>query len=161
VYGVVFQNRETKPDNSKTKQLEEYQTDFLVQAMMKLPLIAIAQQKKYIILTPREIMYCVAEGSYCHIYMEDGEAILVSIKLKAVSEILQQWPEFVRIHHSYFINVHHLKWIEISDGWQACMSNGQLLPVSGSRKTALLSLFHVHRDKRGQKNPDDRDMNQE
>lgn len=126
--------------------MEENDFNFFASSNMKLPLIAIAQQKRYIILSPAEIMYCVAEGSYSHVCLKTGEIILVSIKLKSVSELLQKWPEFVRIHHSHLINVNFLKYIETSDGWQACMDNHQLLPISNSRKPELMALFHFQRD---------------
>lgn len=126
--------------------MEENDLKFFASNNMKLPLIAIAQQKKYIILSPAEIMYCVAEGSYSQLCLKTGEIILVSMKLKSVLELLQKWPEFIRIHHSYLINVNFLKQIETSDGWQVCMSTNQLLPVSNSRKQALMAVFHFQRD---------------
>lgn len=126
--------------------MEENKLKFFASNNMKLPLIAIAQQKKYIILSPAEIMYCVAEGSYSQLCLKTGKIILVSMKLKSVSELLQKWPEFVRIHHSYVINVNFLKYIETSEGWQAGMDNNQLLPISNSRKPELMAVFHFQRD---------------
>jgi two-component system LytT family response regulator len=135
-----------KQTNSKIEVMEENDFNFFAHSNVKSPLIAIAQQKRYLILSPAEIMYCVAEGSYSHVCLKTGEIKLVSIKLKLVSALLQKWPEFVRIHHSYMINVNFLKYIETSDGWQACMNNNQLLPISNSRKPELMAVFHFQRD---------------
>lgn len=143
-----------KRTNHKSEDMKENDLKFFASDTMKLPLIAIAQQKKYIILSPPEIIYCGAEGSYTHVYMSSGEVFLVSLKLKTMSELLQMWPEFVRIHHSYLINVSMLKHIETGDGWQACMVNSQLLPVSNSRRPLLMSVFHTERDQRDGKGGD-------
>ncbi|MBK6976440.1 MAG: LytTR family transcriptional regulator [Cytophagaceae bacterium] len=50
-------------------------------------------------------------------------------------------PGFFRIHHSYLINLSHLKAFVRSEGGAVKMHNGDLLPVSRQKKGELMDRF--------------------
>ncbi len=91
---------------------------------------------------PDTIQYGVAEGNYTRLYLTDGRTHLASLKIKDVVAVLVVWPAFVRIHHSHFINVRHLQYIDTQDGWVAFMVGDTALPVSNARKKGLMAVFY-------------------
>lgn len=86
------------------------------------------------------ILWCCAEGSYTRFVLNQGKDILVSKNLKAYEDILNK-DNFLRIHHSYLVNVSHIKRFEKSDGGTLIMDNNSTLPVSVRKKDSLMQLL--------------------
>ena len=61
--------------------------------------------------------------------------------LKEVEEQLIDFPFFVRVHHSYIINIKEATKYVRGEGGHLIMSDGAAVPVSRSRKESLLKLF--------------------
>lgn len=53
----------------------------------------------------KEIIMLQAEGSYCKLFLQNGETLLTSKNLKHFEERLQDIPIFFRSHKSYIINL--------------------------------------------------------
>ncbi len=86
------------------------------------------------------IMWCCAEGSYTKFVLSQGRDILVSKNLKAYEDMLDS-DKFLRIHHSYLVNVSHIKRFEKSEGGVLVMDNDSILPVSVRKKDNLMQLL--------------------
>ncbi len=107
---------------------------------MKTNRIAITTTTGLNFILRSEIMYCLSEGSYTHLYLEGGRKLTVSKNLKEVTAILED-DEFVRIHNSHLINLNHTS--SFINNRHNCveMSNGEELAVARNRKKAFLELF--------------------
>lgn len=71
---------------------------------------AIFHQDRYEHILMKEILWFEADGSYCHLYTENGKKITLSYPLSQIQKVL---PErvFIRIHRSYLVNIDHIKYI--------------------------------------------------
>lgn len=102
--------------------------------------IAITTNTGLSFITLTEIMYCLSDGSYTHIYLEGGRKLTVSKNLKEVTATLNN-ETFVRIHNSHLINLDHVRSF-INNNYNCVkMSNGEELAVARNRKKEFLELF--------------------
>jgi len=108
------------------------------------PGIAVNTANGIIFINETEILYCKAEGSYTHIYLQGAikNKITVSKSLSRVLESLRN-EYFVRIHNSYAINLLHL--ISFNNINKNCviMSDGENLAVSRARKESFMKRFRL------------------
>ena len=108
------------------------------------PNIAVHTSGGVVFLQESEILYCKAEGSYTHIHLEnrDKSKLTVAKPLRRVLETLCE-TYFVRIHHSYAINLLHAVSFNGAEKNCVAMTNGENIAVSRSRKDAFLKRFKV------------------
>ena len=87
-----------------------------------------------------QILYLKADGSYCKIYMKDGEEIISS---KVLKHFVQLLPEnlFMRIHRSSLINLNEVEEFLFKDGGCVVLSDGTEVYVSDDRKKNLLAVL--------------------
>ncbi|MCO6498235.1 MAG: response regulator transcription factor [Chitinophagaceae bacterium] len=81
----------------------------------------------------KEIIYIESSSNYSRLHLENGKVLLVTRLLKEFDELLSPYS-FFRVHHSYLINLNHLKKYVRGDGGQVVLSNGAILDVSRRRK---------------------------
>jgi two-component system LytT family response regulator len=86
------------------------------------------------------IILCQAVGNYTHFFLQDEREIVISKTLKHYDELLGD-NNFVRIHQSYLINLHHLDRINKRDGGEVVMKNGVVIPISSRKKDALVDVL--------------------
>jgi len=86
-------------------------------------------------------MYCEANDNYTHFYLQAGKKIIASRSLKDIEEQLAPFTHFVRVHHSYMVNMNQITRYVRGEGGHLIMSDGSMVPVSRSRKESLLKLF--------------------
>jgi two-component system LytT family response regulator len=91
-----------------------------------------------IIVDTREIVYCESEDSYSKIFLEAGKPIVVAQTLKKVETLLGGSKDFLRIHHSYLINLRFVRRYIRGDGGEVSLANGTTLPVSRTKKQEFL-----------------------
>lgn len=102
--------------------------------------LAVKDGKYTHFLTATDIVYLQAEGAYTRLHLTENRELVLSKKLKEVSEILVEYP-FFRIHHGFAINLGHLvKYCNHSENYVE-MSNGSRLPLAKSRKGDFFALF--------------------
>ena len=104
------------------------------------PKIALNTGDGYEFIHPSDIIHCASEGSVTHLHLVDKQIVTVSKRLKEVGELLKD-ESFIRIHHSHIINLLHVERYVNGNTNHVIMSNGQILSVSRSRKSELLSRF--------------------
>ncbi len=87
-----------------------------------------------------QILYLKADGSYCKIYMKNGEEIISS---KVLKHFVQLLPEnmFMRIHRSSLINLNEVEEFLFKDGGCVVLSDGTEVYVSDDRKKNLLAVL--------------------
>ncbi len=99
--------------------------------------IALAYKDGFEFVEVKRIIYCQAEGAYTKVFLEDKKYILVSKTLGDIEELLP--PElFQRIHHSTVANLGFITHFVRSDGGYVKLQTGEELPVSKSKKEAVM-----------------------
>ncbi|MDX1478383.1 MAG: LytTR family DNA-binding domain-containing protein [Saprospiraceae bacterium] len=84
-----------------------------------------------------EILYLMAEGNYTQLKMTDGRKLLVSKTLKHFEQTLEK-QHFLRVHHSYYVNLKHIRKFIRSQGGYLLMSDKSTVPVSRRRREELI-----------------------
>lgn len=108
--------------------------------MNRYPAICLSVNNEYIFIYPADIMYISSEGSYSHIYIKDSPKITVSKNLKELEKVL---PEqiFLRVHHSYIINLIYVSKYHNNEHSEIELSDTSLVPLSRRKKAAFLDKF--------------------
>lgn len=84
-----------------------------------------------------EIIFCKSDGNYTEVFMVGSNTEILSKNLKEVhNEILSDI--FFRVHNSYCVNINHIKEYIRSDGHYLLMSNSAQIPISRSKRDALV-----------------------
>lgn len=105
-------------------------------ATMRRPKLAVSTLKGIELIDIDDIVYCEASSNYTLVYFADRKMVVT----KTLKEMEQQLRvhNFFRIHHSYLINMAHLRSFLKTDGGYVTLSNGKQLSVSRSRKPELM-----------------------
>ena len=90
------------------------------------------------VFTLNEIVYCQAEINYTHFFLVTKNKILGTKTLKEYEELLNEY-DFIRVHKSNLINLHHVKNYSRGEGGTVTMSNGDVVEVSRRKKEEFLS----------------------
>jgi two-component system LytT family response regulator len=83
------------------------------------------------------IITCASDRNYTFILLKDHRKIVVSKMLKEIEEILEDYS-FLRVHHSYIVNLNEISKYVKGEGGYLVMSDGSSVDVSRSRKEVLL-----------------------
>ncbi len=133
-----------KIDNQKNESILPDQIEILYEALNnKKPLkerIAVPTQEGLHFVKINEIMYCISDSNYTHIYLVDNKKILVCRTLKEIEAMLVE-VGFLRIHNSHLINLQKIEKYIRGDGGYVIMDDQKSLSVSRSRKDTLLNIF--------------------
>lgn len=74
-----------------------------------------------------------ASGCYTLLFLEDGRQLTVSRALRTYEKLLPE-RDFIRVHHSHVINMHHIRKFVRKDGLTLVMSDEGMVPVAIRRK---------------------------
>jgi two-component system LytT family response regulator len=85
----------------------------------------------------KEIIHCKAEVNYTNFYFTSGRKLLVIKTLKEYEELLNDC-NFIRVHKSHLINLHHVKTYTKGEGGTVTMSDGTVVDVSRRKKDEFL-----------------------
>lgn len=99
--------------------------------------IAINSGNCFFVCDFREITLCRAEGNYTSISLINNQKLISSKNLKMIEDLLPG-DYFLRIHHSYLVNLAHVEKMYLGNEDKLVLRNGQKLPVSRRRKKELL-----------------------
>jgi len=83
------------------------------------------------------IISCSADRNYTVIILKNNQKIVASRTLKELEEMLEDYS-FLRVHHSYLVNLNEVEKYVRGEGGYLLMSNGSNIDVSRSRKDFLL-----------------------
>ncbi len=85
-----------------------------------------------------DILYCEASGAYTIFYLKDQQKVLVSKTLSDYEELINR-TYFLRVHHSFLVNMNHVVRFEKGDNSMLVNQNGDKIPVSSRRKDFVLN----------------------
>ena len=100
--------------------------------------IKLQSNNGFIITKISDILYCKADGSYVHFYLQNGTNCIVSGQLTEFTEQFSS-QSFFRIHSKYLINLAHLKEYN-KKNYSVILSDSSTLPVSVRRRSDFFKL---------------------
>jgi two-component system, LytTR family, response regulator len=105
--------------------------------------IALPTSEGYELIPTETIITCEADDNYTHFYLKNQKKITACRTLKEVEEILESFSSFVRVHHSYLVNLNEVTKYVRGEGGYLVMTNGSTVNVSRGRKEALFKFLGV------------------
>jgi two-component system LytT family response regulator len=102
--------------------------------------LALPIEGKIAMLDYDSILYCESDGNYTYLHLTNRKKIMVSRTLKDIEGMLPH-PQFLRIHHSYLVNISHIMEYIRGEGGEVVLTNGLQLRVSRSRKDELMAVL--------------------
>ncbi len=103
--------------------------------------IAVPTAEGFEMIPAENVMRCEADDNYTHLFLKNKSKITACRTLKEMEEQLDDFKYFVRVHHSYLVNLNEVTKYIRGDGGYLIMSDGTTVNVSRSRKDALLKFF--------------------
>lgn len=83
------------------------------------------------------IIFCSSSSNYTILTLKDKQKLTVSKTLKEIEEMLED-HRFLRIHHSFLVNLDEIKKYFRGEGGTVLMSDGSSVDVSRAKKELLL-----------------------
>lgn len=103
--------------------------------------IAVPTLEGFELIPADEVMYCEADDNYTHLLLKNKTKVTASRSLKEMEEQLKEFPTFVRVHHSYIVNLNEVVKYVRGEGGYLIMTDGSTVNVSRSRKNTLMKHF--------------------
>jgi two-component system LytT family response regulator len=103
--------------------------------------IAVPTSEGFELIPEDQILRCEADDNYTYIFLKNKTRIVACRTLKEVEEQLQDFSHFIRVHHSYLVNMNEITKYIRGEGGYVIMSDGSTVNVSRSRKESLLKWF--------------------
>lgn len=104
--------------------------------------MALPTQEGHEIIEVAEIVRCMADASYTHFYLSNGQSLLICRTLKDVEQALEP-NGFVRVHHSHLINPAYIRKIVRQDGGYVQMTDNAQVPVTKPKRDWLIEQFNT------------------
>ena len=104
--------------------------------------IALPTQEGLQLIVVDNIICCSANSNYTIFILREKQKLIVSRTLKEIEEMLEDHP-FLRVHHSYLVNLNEIKTYTRGEGGSLAMSDGTVVDVSRSRKEMLLKILQA------------------
>jgi two-component system LytT family response regulator len=104
--------------------------------------IAVPTSEGFELIPADQVIHCEASDNYTHFFLKNKIKIIACRTLKEMEEQLKDFPFFVRVHHSYLINLNEVIKYVRGEGGYLLMSDGTSVNVSRSRKEALMKWFY-------------------
>lgn len=100
--------------------------------------IAVPTAEGFEMIPADSVIRCEADDNYTHFYLKNKTKITVCRTLKETEEQLEDYGYFVRVHHSYIVNLNEVNKYIRGEGGYLMMSDGSTVNVSRSRKEPLI-----------------------
>lgn len=100
--------------------------------------IAIPTSEGFELIPIDQVMRCEADDNYTYIYLKNKTNIIACRTLKDMEEQLENFSSFIRVHHSYIVNMNEVDKYIRGDGGYLLMNDGTTVNVSRSRKEMLM-----------------------
>ena len=99
--------------------------------------IALPTMEGLQLISTDTIISCSSSSNYTIFQLKDKQKLTVSRTLKEIEEMLSP-RNFLRVHHSYLVNLHEIRRYIKGEGGMLLMSDGSSVDVSRSKKEILL-----------------------
>ena len=103
--------------------------------------IAVPTLEGFELIPAEQILRCEADDNYTHVFLKNKNKIIACRTLKEVEDQLHDFSFFIRVHHSFIVNLNEVTKYVRGEGGYVIMSDGSSVNVSRSRKDALLKYF--------------------
>lgn len=103
--------------------------------------IAVPTSEGFELIPADQLVYCEANDNYTHLFLKNKNKIIACRTLKEMEEQLHDFNFFLRVHHSYLVNLNEVTKYVRGEGGYLIMNDGSTVNVSRSRKEALLKMF--------------------
>jgi two-component system LytT family response regulator len=119
---------------------QEHVVDTEQAEKMKAHFLKIPSATGFELIKQEEIVYAKAADNYCEIHLSSGKEYIISKTLKKVEGELDK-TNFLRVHKSYLVNIHHIKSFERNFGGSLHLIGDIEVPISSSGKKMLNGLL--------------------
>jgi len=99
--------------------------------------IAIPTMEGLQMLFVENIISCSSESNYTTLHLKNKQKITASRTLKEIEEMLEDYS-FLRVHHSFLVNLNEIEKYIKGDGGYLIMSDNSNIDVSRGRKEVLI-----------------------
>jgi two-component system LytT family response regulator len=99
--------------------------------------IALPTMEGLQIISVDNIILCSSSSNYTILRLKGNQALTISRTLKEIEEMLEGYS-FLRVHHSFLVNLNEVKKYIRGEGGNLIMSDGSSADVSRSKKESLL-----------------------
>ncbi len=100
--------------------------------------IAVPTAEGFELIPAEELVRCEADDNYTYLFLKNKKKITACRTLKEMEDQMQGFSSFIRVHHSYLVNLNEvIKYIK-GEGGYLVMSDGSTVSVSRSRKEHLM-----------------------
>ncbi len=117
------------------------QFEILLQKLMQPPAqvsrIALPTMEGLQLIPIDSIISCTSSSNYTILSLKDNQKLIVSRTLKEIEEMLDEHT-FLRVHHSYLVNLNEIRKYIKGEGGSLIMSDGSSVDVSRSKKEQLM-----------------------
>jgi two-component system LytT family response regulator len=104
----------------------------------KKEVLCLPLQSGYEYIPLDEIEYLEADGSYVRVVLTNQKQKVISKNLKYFEQTLQDFPQFLRVHRSFLVNMNHLISYSKSDGGSITLLSQKVISISRERKANFL-----------------------
>lgn len=103
--------------------------------------IAVPTSEGFELIPADQVISCQADDNYTHLFLKNKSKIIACRTLKEMEEQLLDFNFFIRVHHSYLVNLNEVTKYIRGEGGYLVMSDGSTINVSRSRKDSLMKWF--------------------
>ena len=100
--------------------------------------IAVPTADGFELVPAEQLLYCEANDNYTMLFLKNKIKMVACRTLKDVEEQVQDFSHFIRVHHSYLVNLNEVTKYVRGEGGYLVMSDGTTVNVSRSRKEFLM-----------------------
>ena len=131
---------EQKKANPSAEQFQMLM-DQLSQKEKRFSKIAIPTIEGFELIPADHVLHCKADDNFTILFLKNKITKIACRSLKEMEEQLQDFTNFLRVHHSYLVNMNEVSKYIRGDGGYLIMTDGATISVSRARKEALLKFF--------------------
>jgi two-component system LytT family response regulator len=106
-------------------------------------IIAISSIESILFIKLEDILYLKAEKNYSIFFLNNKEQVVSTKGLNEFEKILEHHKKFIRIHHSYIVNVSHIFKVDKKGGYYCKFQNGDTIPVSKRKQSEFLKKIKI------------------
>ncbi|GAO42574.1 LytR/AlgR family response regulator transcription factor [Flavihumibacter petaseus] len=103
--------------------------------------LAVPTTDGFELIPANDIIRCEADDNYTYLFLRNNKKVVASRTLKDIEEQLKPFSCFLRVHHSFLVNLNEIVKYTRGEGGYLSMSDGSTVNVSRSRKESLLKWF--------------------
>jgi two-component system LytT family response regulator len=96
--------------------------------------IAVPTSEGFELILADQLIRCETHSNYTHLFLKNNARIVACRTLKEMEEQLQDFNYFLRVHHSYIVNLNEVTKYIRGEGGYLIMADGSTVNVSHSAK---------------------------